>query len=67
MPLHRKLYINQYGSNLDPRIMEQGASSDFLEKFLIRDLISRMKQVIRLAVLIPRVPILTLPFPMCLR
>lgn len=31
-------------------------------KFLIRDLISRMKQVIRLAVLIPIVPILTLPF-----
>lgn len=31
MPLQRKLYINQYGSNLDPLIMEQGASSDFIE------------------------------------
>lgn len=60
MPLNRGLYINQYESNLDPRTMEQG---DFMQIEVSNSIYDPAyeKLVIRLAVLIPIVPLLRHP------
>lgn len=39
MPQPRRLYINQYGSNLDPRTMEQGDFMDIELSNSISDLV----------------------------
>ena len=44
MPQPRRLYINQYGSNLDPRTMEQGDFMDIELSSSISDLVYETSQ-----------------------